>query len=90
MKAATSDGLGVQAAILCSNEATAYKIAMDYLRPTGRAMIVGLPPSGSFIPAECRGTAIGMKSIQGCFVGGKNDMQEAIDIVAQGLSLIHI
>lgn len=84
VKAATPDGLGVQATILCSNSASAYTVAMDYLRPTGRAMIVGLPPSGSVVPAECRTTVLGMKSVQGCFVGTRNDVREALDIVAQG------
>jgi propanol-preferring alcohol dehydrogenase len=57
---------------------------MDYLRPTGSAMIVGLPPAGATVPAECRATVIGMKSVRGCFVGTKRDVMEALDIVAGG------
>jgi len=84
VKKATPDGLGVHAAILCSNEPTAYQIAMDYLRPMGCAVIVGLPPTGSHVPADCRNTVLGMKSVRGSFCGTKIDVLDALQVVADG------
>lgn len=84
VKAATPHGLGVQASIICSNEKMAYLVAMDYLRPTGTAMIVGLPPTGSHVPADCRNTVLGMKAVKGVFVGTKLDALEALEVVAKG------
>ncbi|BEJ15407.1 hypothetical protein CspHIS471_0500120 [Cutaneotrichosporon sp. HIS471] len=79
-----ADGVGVQATILCSNEPTSYLSATDYLRPTGSAMIVGLPPTGSHVPVDCRNAVLGMHTIRGCFVGTRSDVIDALDIVARG------
>lgn len=80
----TADGLGVQATILCSNEPTSYLSATHYLRPTGSAMIVGLPPTGSHVPVDCRTAVLGMHTVRGCFVGNRADVIDALDVVARG------
>ncbi|GMK56025.1 hypothetical protein CspeluHIS016_0210810 [Cutaneotrichosporon spelunceum] len=79
-----ADGVGVQATILCSNEPTSYVNATDYLRPTGSAMIVGLPPTGSHVPVDCRNAVLGMHTVRGCFVGTRGDVIDALDVVARG------
>lgn len=79
-----ADGLGVQATILCSNEPTSYLTATHYLRPTGSAMIVGLPPTGSHVPVDCRNAVLGMHTVRGCFVGNRADVLDALDVVARG------
>jgi propanol-preferring alcohol dehydrogenase len=79
-----ADGVGVQATILCSNEPTSYLSATEYLRPTGGAMIVGLPPTGSHVPVDCRNAVLGMHTVRGCFVGTRSDVIDALDVVARG------
>lgn len=79
-----ADGVGVQATILCSNEPTSYLSATEYLRPTGSAMIVGLPPTGSHVPVDCRNAVLGMHTVRGCFVGTRSDVIDALDVVARG------
>lgn len=79
-----ADGLGVQASILCSNEPSSYLTGTHYLRPTGSAMIVGLPPTGSHVPVDCRNAVLGMHTVRGCFVGNRGDVIDALDVVARG------
>lgn len=81
---AIADDIGVQATILCSNEPTSYLSATSYLRPTGSAMIVGLPPTGSHVPVDCRNAVLGMHTVRGCFVGTRGDVLDALNVVARG------
>jgi propanol-preferring alcohol dehydrogenase len=84
VKAATPDGLGPQAAIITSPKPEAYLIAMEYIRPAGTVVAVGLPPAGAYVKADVFFTVLHNKTLTSSYVGNRLDANEALQIVADG------
>lgn len=57
--------------------------ALEYLRPHGSLICVGMPPNGD-IKANVFWTVVGSKRIIGSYVGNRQDAIEALDIAARG------
>ena len=83
IKAATPDGLGPQAAIVAASGAKAYEQALEYLRPRGTLVPVGLPPNAT-IKADVFWTVFKSLSIVASYVGNRQEAIEALDIAARG------
>jgi propanol-preferring alcohol dehydrogenase len=83
VKDASSDGHGPHAAIVAASGAKAYEQALDYLRPRGKLVAVGLPPDTN-IQANVFWTVFKSLTIVGSYVGNRQDAQEALDIAARG------
>jgi propanol-preferring alcohol dehydrogenase len=83
VKDATSDGMGPYAAIVAASNASAYEQALDYLRPRGTLVAVGLPPSTD-IKANVFWTVFKALHIVGSYVGNRQDAVECLDIAARG------
>lgn len=62
-----TDG-GPQAAVVTAATSTAYQQAVDYLRPGGTLMVVGLPAKAS-LSADIFFTVVKSINIQGSYVG---------------------
>lgn len=84
VKAATPDGLGPQAAIIASPKPEAYEIAMEYIRPRGVVVAVGLPPTGAAVKADVFFTVLFNKTLTSSYVGNRKDAIEALEIAANG------
>jgi propanol-preferring alcohol dehydrogenase len=84
VKAATQDGLGPHAAIITSPKPEAYLIAMEYIRPRGTVVAVGLPPAGAYVKADVFFTVLHNKTLTSSYVGNRQDAIEALQIVADG------
>ncbi|UZJ57205.1 hypothetical protein CBS101457_006525 [Exobasidium rhododendri] len=83
VKDVTSDGMGPYAAIVAASNASAYEQALDYLRPRGTLVAVGLPPSTD-IKANVFWTVFKALHIVGSYVGNRQDAVECLDIAARG------
>ncbi|EST07927.1 Alcohol dehydrogenase GroES-like protein [Kalmanozyma brasiliensis GHG001] len=83
IKAATPDGFGPQAAVVAASGAAAYEQALDYIRPRGVLVAVGLPGQAD-IKANVFFTVFRSVRIVGSYVGNRQDAQEALDIAASG------
>lgn len=83
IKAATPDGLGPHACICTSSDGKAYEQAMEYIRPHGTCVAVGLPPNAK-IQADVFWTVFLSKTLRGSYVGNRQDAAEALDIAAAG------
>ncbi|KAN0084543.1 alcohol dehydrogenase [Tylopilus felleus] len=77
------DGLGPHAAVVTSPYSEGYAQAVDYLRPGGTLMAVGIPADAK-LEASIFWTVIKNISIKGSLVGNRQDSIEAIDIAASG------
>lgn len=84
VKAATPDGLGPHSAIITSPKPEAYLIAMEYIRPRGSVVAVGLPPAGAYVKADVFFTVLHNKTLTSSYVGNRLDANEALQIVADG------
>lgn len=84
IKAATTDGLGPQGAVITSPRPEAYETAMQYIRPTGTVVAVGLPHGGAKIHCDVRDTVMLKKKLKGSNVGNRKEAIEALQIVASG------
>lgn len=84
VKAATPDGLGPQAAIIASPMPEAYLIAMEYIRPSGTVVAVGLPKEGAYVKADVFWTVATNKTLTSSYVGNRKDANEALEIAAAG------
>jgi propanol-preferring alcohol dehydrogenase len=82
IKAATG-GLGPHAAIMASSGGAAYDQALEYLRPHGTLVAVGLPPD-TYIKASVFWTVFKALRIVGSYVGNRQDAIEALDFAARG------
>lgn len=80
---AASGGLGPHAAIVASGSAAAYEQALDYLRPTGTLVFVGLPPD-CFVKVNVFWTVMKSLTIKGSLVGNRQDAIESLDLAARG------
>lgn len=83
IKAATTDGMGPHAAVVAASGAAAYEQALDYIRPRGSLVAVGLP-GDTDIKANVFFTVFRSVRIVGSYVGNRQDAVEALDIAARG------
>jgi len=79
----TPDRLGPHAAIVSASTGAAYEQAMEYIRPHGTVVAVGLPPD-AVIKAGVFFTVFHSKRLVGSYVGNRQDAIEALDIAAHG------
>jgi len=77
------DGVGPHAAVVAAAGAAAYEQALEYIRPTGTLVAVGLPPD-TYIKANVFFTVFHSKRIVGSYVGNRQDAEEALDFAARG------
>jgi propanol-preferring alcohol dehydrogenase len=68
-------------ALVTSGSKAAYDTAFPCVRPTGRLMVVGLPPEISFPPIMM---AAGEIRVQASAVGTRQDLVEVLDMAAAG------
>ncbi|KAJ1302595.1 hypothetical protein OPQ81_002912 [Rhizoctonia solani] len=78
-----ADGLGPHAAIVASAVSAGYDQALQYLRPGGTLVAVGLPP-GATINADVFWTIVRSITVKGSYVGNREDARQALDIAARG------
>ncbi|QRV80450.1 Zinc-binding dehydrogenase [Ceratobasidium sp. AG-Ba] len=78
-----ADGLGPHAAIVASASSQGYDQALQYLRPGGTLVAVGLPP-GAKIEADVFWTVVRSITVKGSYVGNREDARQALDIAARG------
>lgn len=78
-----TDGLGAHAAIVAAASADSYEKALEYLRPRGTLVAVGLP-NDTKIKADVFFTVLQSKRIVGSYVGNRQDAAEALDLAATG------
>ncbi|KAN0061220.1 alcohol dehydrogenase [Thecaphora frezii] len=83
IRGATSDGTGPHAAVVTASGGGAYEKALDYLRPRGTLVAVGLPSEG-WIKANVACTVFKSLRIVGSYVGNRQDTVEALDAAARG------
>jgi len=57
---------------------------MEYIRPNGTVVAVGLPPAGAVIKADVLMSVLGKKKLIPSYVGNRADAVEALRIVAEG------
>lgn len=84
IQAATPDGFGPHVAIVTSPRTEAYQVALQYVRPKGTVVAVGLPSDGDIMPVHLLGTILNNKTFTSSVVGSRLDTIEALDIVADG------
>ncbi|GAA5978432.1 hypothetical protein JCM5350_001165 [Sporobolomyces pararoseus] len=77
------DGVGPHAAIVAASGAAAYEQALEFVRPTGVLVAVGLPPD-TYIKANVFFTVFHSKKIVGSYVGNRQDAVEALDMALRG------
>ncbi|PCH35294.1 GroES-like protein [Wolfiporia cocos MD-104 SS10] len=80
---AATDGQGPHAAVVTAATGAAYAQAVDYLRPGGALMVVGLPAHAA-LSADIFFTVTKSISIFGSYVGNRQDAREALEIAARG------
>ena len=78
-----TDGLGPHSALVTSASSSGYQQAVDYLRPGGTLMAVGLPGSAK-LEASIFFTVLKSVKIIGSYVGNRRDADEALAIAANG------
>lgn len=83
VQAATPDGLGPHAAVVAAAGAAAYEQALEYLRPHGVCVAVGLPPDTD-IRVPVFWTVFLSKRVVGSYVGNRQDAHEALALAAAG------
>ncbi|GAK64281.1 mannitol-1-phosphate dehydrogenase [Moesziomyces antarcticus] len=75
-------GAGAHAAVVAAATSAAYEQALDYLRPRGTLVIVGMP--NSILPVSIFKTVLFTHRIVGSAVGNRQDAVEALEIAATG------
>ncbi|CAE6428183.1 unnamed protein product [Rhizoctonia solani] len=78
-----ADGVGAHAAIVTSGSAAAYNQALQYLRPGGSLIVVGLP-SGGKLEVDILESVLRNITIKTSYVGSREDARQALDMVARG------
>ena len=76
-------GYGAHSAVVTTASPSGYTQAVDYLRPGGTLMAVGLPGKAG-LQASIFFTVFKSISILGSYVGNRQDAYEALDIAARG------
>ncbi|KAJ5191340.1 uncharacterized protein N7498_010325 [Penicillium cinerascens] len=84
VKAATPGGLGAHAVLLLAVSEKPFQQAIDYARPRGAVVAIGLP-AHAFLKAPVFDTVVKMIRIKGSYVGNRQDGVEAVDFFARGL-----
>ncbi|KAJ5665454.1 uncharacterized protein N7477_007902 [Penicillium maclennaniae] len=84
VKAATPQGLGAHAVILLAASEKPFQQAVDYARPRGTIVAIGLP-ANAFLKAPVFDSVVKMINIKGSYVGNRQDGVEAVDFFARGL-----
>lgn len=77
------DGQGAHCAVVTTATSAGYAQAIDYLRPGGSLMVVGLPGSAK-LESSIFWTVLKSISILGSYVGNRQDTVEALEIAAAG------
>lgn len=77
IKNATEDGFGPHAAIVTSASPSGYEQALDYIRPGGTVVAVGLP-AGAKVSAEVFWHVVCERKLVGSYVGNRQDAHEAL------------
>jgi propanol-preferring alcohol dehydrogenase len=72
---------GVHAAMVTSGSKAAYDTAFACVRPTGKLLVVGLPPEISFAPIMMAAKEI---HVQASAVGTRQDVEETLAMAAAG------
>lgn len=75
IKNATEDGFGPHAAIVTSASPSGYEQALDYIRPGGTVVAVGLP-AGAKVSAEVFWHVVCERKLVGSYVGNRQDAHE--------------
>lgn len=83
VQAASPDGLGPHAAVVAASGGAAYEQALEYLRPHGTCVAVGLPPDSN-IQVPVFWTVFLSKRVIGSYVGNRQDATEALALAASG------
>jgi propanol-preferring alcohol dehydrogenase len=83
VQSATPDGLGPHGAIVAAATAASYEQALEYLRPHGVCVAVGLPPDTN-MKVNVFWTVFQSKRVVGSYVGNRQDAIEALEIAATG------
>ncbi|CAD6887789.1 unnamed protein product [Tilletia controversa] len=81
--AATPEKAGAHAAIVAASSAASYEQALEYLRPRGVLVAVGMPADAK-MEVGIFGFVVGEKGIKGSYVGNRQDAVEALDMAARG------
>eukprot|EP00026_Physarum_polycephalum_P007114 Phypoly_transcript_07168.p1 GENE.Phypoly_transcript_07168~~Phypoly_transcript_07168.p1 ORF type:complete len:299 (+),score=56.22 Phypoly_transcript_07168:727-1623(+) len=76
-----TDGVGAHAAIVAAASGESYEKALEYLRPRGTLVAVGLP-ADTKIKADVFFTVFDSKRIVGSYVGNRQDAVEALNLAA--------
>jgi propanol-preferring alcohol dehydrogenase len=82
-----AQGLGPHAAVIVATHESAFKQAVDYLRPGGTMVCVGLPNAA--LAANTFWTVFKSIRIQGSYVGNRQDASEALQLAADGKVTVH-
>jgi len=82
------DGLGPHCSLVTTASSTGYQQAVDYLRPGGTLMAVGLPGKAT-LDASIFFIVFKSLSIKGSYVGNRQDAREALDIAIRGQVKCH-
>ncbi|EST05407.2 Alcohol dehydrogenase GroES-like protein [Kalmanozyma brasiliensis GHG001] len=80
-------GIGAHAAVVAAASAAAYELALDYIRPRGTLVIVGMP--NSILPLSIFKTVLCTHKIVGSAVGNRQDAHEALEIASRGKVKVH-
>jgi len=81
-------GDGPHAALVSAANSSAYEQAIDYLRPGGSLLVVGLPGKAQ-IGASIFWTVVKSINIIGSYVGNRQDAREALEIASMGKIRCH-
>ncbi|KAH9054533.1 GroES-like protein [Lactarius vividus] len=82
-------GEGPHAALVAAASSAAYEQAIEYLRPGGSLMVVGLPADAK-LGAPIFWTVAKAINIIGSYVGNRQDAREALEIAALGKVKCHL
>lgn len=78
IKKATEDGFGPHAAIVTSASPSGYEQALDYIRPGGTVVAVGLP-AGAVVKSEVFWHVVCERKLVGSYVGNRQDAHEGMN-----------
>ncbi|KAH9958360.1 GroES-like protein [Lactifluus volemus] len=81
-------GDGPHATLVSAASSSAYEQAVDYLRPGGSLLLVGLPGKAQ-IGASIFWTVVKGINMVGSYVGNRQDAREALDIASMGKIRCH-
>lgn len=87
IKKATEDGFGPHAAIVTSASPSGYEQALDYIRPGGTVVAVGLP-AGAFVKSEVFWHVVCERKLVGSYVGNRQDAHEGMNQPLESHSIL--